>query len=257
MNTYEKHILNIKQIYPQSIEISQPAVRGFAHDLYIVKTAQNDKIVCRFASKTTAEHDLYVSKLLNSNGITVPDISLCNFGEEYCETYPLIAGKTLYERIHSGISHEKLDNVYNQLFQISYKMAQIPYEFSEKVSVPLTAKTAIIFCKLLNSGTVGLGHTDLIAKNILLDDSDNICALLDLDSVYPESMSFVIINMLREARHYGYDIRKLIPLCDKNHIKPRLLGIAPQAKIYSAAKSLGEMIFGEFMIKQILKLKVK
>lgn len=257
MTHQDRQILYIKQIYPDCVDISQPIVRGFSHDLYIVKTKHNGKFVCRFAPKDTAEHDLYVSKLLNSNGIKAPDISLHNFNQEYCETYPFINGKTLYERICEGISDNKLDTVYNQLFQISYKMAQIPYEFNKKVPIPLTAKIAITCCKVLNSGPTGMGHTDMIARNILLDDDDNVCALLDLDSVYPESVPFMTINLLREAHRYGYNIRKLIPICDKGHIKPRLLGIIPQAKIYSTAKTFGEKLLGEHMIKQILKIKVK
>jgi len=257
MNIQDEHIFKIKQIYPQSIDISRPVIKGLAHDLYIVNTEQNKKFVCRFSQQTIAEHNLYISHLLNSNGIKVPEISLYKFDQEYCEIYPFINGKTLYQRLSEGISNKKIYSIYNQLFEISYKISQIPYNFNQNIKVPLTAKIAIMFCKLLNSGKIALCHTDLNSKNIILDDQDNIRALLDLDSVYPESLAFAFINALREAHHYGYDIRTLETCYNKTYVNSRIFGVNFQAKLYSMLKTFGEMLFSERMLKQILKIKVK
>lgn len=257
MNITEKQILDIKKIYPNNIGIYEPFNKGFVHNIYIVKDKDNNEFVCRFSSENIAKHNSYVSKLLNSNGIKVPDVSLYNFGEEYCETYPFIKGKLLYERIQEGISKDKMENVYKQLFDISYKMAQIPYNFDKKIEIPLTAKVAIIFSKILNSTTNALCHTDLNFKNIVLDNDDNVCALLDLDGVLSESMAFVFINTLRTPYYYGYGIETLTPLCRPEYIKPRLFGIKTQTKLYSAVRVCAKKILGKAVIKQLLKIKVK
>ena len=251
------HILNINQLYPENNSISRPVSKGLIHDVYIVETKYKDKIVCRFSTHKTAKHNLYVSRLVNSNGIQVPDGCLYKFDEEYCETYPFIKGNTLFERINQGISEEKLDNIYRQIFDISYTISKIPYNFDSDLYVPVTAKIAKKFFKAFNVSPVALCHTDLNAKNIVLDDQDNVSALLDLDAVYPESMAFALINLAREAHLFGYDIKKMAPLCYKNGIEPKVFGIKAQAQLYSALKQIGIFLLPEHVLKQILTLNIK
>ena len=251
------HILNINQLYPGNTNLSRPVSKGLIHDIYIVEVEYKNKFVCRFSSPKTAKHNLYVSNLLNSNGIRVPDVSLHEFDQEYCETYPFINGNTLFERLKQGISEEKLDDIYRQLFDVSYTLSKIPYDFDGDLYVPVTAKIAKKFFKVFNVSPVALCHTDLNAKNIILDDQDNVSALLDLDAVYPESMAFTLINLAREAHRFGYDIKKMAPLCYKNSIKPKILGIKAQAQLYSALKQIGAFLLPEHVLKQILTLNIK
>ena len=258
MNKNEKlHIVNINQIYPENTNISRPVSKGLVHDVYIVETEYKNKFVCRFSPQKTAKHNLYVSNLLNSNGIKVPDVSLHKFDQEYCETYPFIEGNTLFERLKQGISEEKLYDVYRQLFDISYTISKITYDFDSDLYVPVTAKMAKKFFKALNVSPVALCHTDLNAKNIVLDDQDNVYALLDLDAVYPESMAFALINLAREAHLFGYDIKKMAPLCYKNGVEPKIFGIKAQAQLYSALKQIGTFLLPEKVLKQILTLNRK
>ena len=81
----DKQILCIKNIFHDILSITMPAVPGFAHAVYIVKTTDN-KYICRFSNKATAKHNLNISKLLLSRNIKVPDVSVHEFEDLCCET---------------------------------------------------------------------------------------------------------------------------------------------------------------------------
>ena len=256
-NTKNSHILKIKQVYPYVKEIHQPEIQGRIHEVYFIKTLNNDEFVCRFSQKNIAVHNLYVSRLLNFHNIKVPNISLHKFNDEYCETYPFIKGKTFYERIEENISEEAKLQVYNQLVHIVCKISQIPYKYKTKTEVPLTAKIAIDFFKKLNMNNVALCHTDLHAKNVVLDNQDNVVALLDLDAVYPESLAFAFINIIKDAQTYGCNTENLIKLVQGTYVNPKFIGIKAQTKLYSGIKRISKSMLSDSMIKQLLKIRLK
>ena len=207
----DKQILCIKHVFKDVQSITVPAVSGFVHNVYIVKSADK-KYICRFSDKTTAEHNFRISKLLLSYNINVPDISINKFGDMYYEVYPFIKGKTLHERILEGMSDEAKDKVYEQLFNLSYRIAAVQYEPN---SIPrnnnMLAKIVTkIFDKLNAHEPKVLTHTDLNAKNIILDEEDNISALLDLDSITDRSFSAAFVSMRSCAKAAGYTPKKLI-----------------------------------------------
>ena len=165
-----KHILKIKQLYPDASEIYRPSVLGCIHDIYIVKK-DNDKFVFRFSDEQTAIHNLYVSRLLLKNSIPVPNIEIYNMDSEYCEIYPFIEGKTLHERLQEGLNGTKLDTVYRQLFCIAHKISQIPYDDNTQICVPWTTKWITRIFNVLNPKSQELCHYDLYAKNVNNVDS--------------------------------------------------------------------------------------
>lgn len=257
MNNKDSQIQKIKEIYPNAKDICQPKEHGNVHDIYIVTDDSNDKFVCRFSSKNTAIHNLYASKLLSSYGIKVPDVSLHKYGRQYCETYPFIHGKTFFERINDGISKEKQDQIYNQMFNLACKISEIPYNCKTQPCVCLTYKMASCFFNSLNQSDLVLCHTDLHAKNVVLDDNDNVAALLDLDAVYPEYMAFALIMLIKDAQTFGCDSGKLIKLCEGKYMFPKFISIDAQTKLYSKIKKTVKSVLGENMVKQILKIRVK
>ena len=91
-----------------------PAIQGINHTVYIVKT-NDKKYICRFSSPETAQHNFNVSRLLLTNNINVPDVSIHKFQDVYCETYAFLEGKTLHERTLEGISDGKKKKIYAQL----------------------------------------------------------------------------------------------------------------------------------------------
>jgi len=101
----------ITSICPEYLKIERPKILGKIHDIYIV-TCPTQKIVFRFSTEQLAYHNQFASRFLKNTKVKTPNISVYRFDSDYCEVYPFISGKTLYERIQEGISKEKLDKIY-------------------------------------------------------------------------------------------------------------------------------------------------
>lgn len=256
MNIKNSHILKIKQIYPDTTDITKPSVPGNVHDIYIATTSKN-KFVCRFSDKQMAQHNYHVSNLLAQHNIPAPKVSIYKCGTEYCETYPFINGKTLHERLKEGMSSEKIYNVYSQLFDISSKISKLPFESIAKTKKAISAKLSEKFFTILNYSDIRLSHVDLHAKNIIVDDNDNIKAILDLDAICPERVVVPMINIIANAKSYGYDIKNIMRIYSGNSIKPKFISLEAQIRFYSALKTVAKRILGDFMVKQILKIRVR
>ena len=252
MNKKDEHFLRIKQIYPQFSAIYKPITLGKVRDVYIVEQGA-DKFVCRFTDSVTATHNLRISYSLAGHNIPVPKTQVFAFDGDWCETYPFIEGKTLHERLLEGLNGEKLDNVYRQLFNISYKISEIPYDKTFNVPTPFISKILRKTFAVFNPSPEKLVHCDLHAKNVLLDDKDNICGILDLDSVYPESSHVGNIITMKDAIYYGYDVqnfKKFNTLCDVDKIEKQL-------KVYSAIQRIYYSIFSNCIRKRILNIRAK
>jgi hypothetical protein len=252
MKKQDKHFLSIKQIHPDTINVVQPLTMGLVHDVYIAES-ENDKHICRFSQKTVAEHNLQASKLLASYNIPVPNVSIYNCGDYYCETYPFIPGKTLHERILEGLPNEQLDKVYEQLFELSYKMSEIPYDSINNTSLPVVSKILRQMIDVLNPAAHTLCHTDLHAKNVILDDQDNVRAIIDLDAITYESTFVSYFIMMRDAKMHGYDISRLSHIFKKNNMRH----INAQIKAINFVTRAYHTLFPDCIRKQILKIRCK
>lgn len=234
----DKHILCIKNIFHDTQSITMPSVAGFVHTIYIVKTA-NKKYICRFSNKTTAQHNQAISKLLLAHNINVPDVSIRYFEDMCCETYPFLNGKTLHERMLEGISDQEKARIYEQLFDWSCKIASVKYNSGEIMgnSNKLSKIVTKIFGLINHNEPKVLSHIDLNTKNIILDSKDNICALIDLDSVDERNFSTMFTSMISCAKSSGYTpeaiIKKYIDTTPKS-----IISIRNQIKIYHCLRQL-------------------
>lgn len=252
MNTKDDNLLKIKQIYPQLSAIYKPATIGNMHDVYIVEQG-SDKFICRFTDSLTAIHNLKVSCSLSAHNIPVPKTEVFAFDGDWCETYPLIVGKTLHERLMEGLKGEKLDNIYQQLINISRKISEVPYDATFNNTAPIISKIARKIFASLNPSDKKLVHADLHAKNIVLDNEDNICAILDLDDICPESSSVADIGIMKGAKSYGYTIQKFKDFgikCDTNKIEKQL-------KVFFALRKAYYAMFSDCFRKRILNIRTK
>ena len=252
MNKQDEQFLKIKQIYPDSSAIYKPITLGRVRDVYIVEQG-NDKYVCRFADSVTMEHNLKISQSLLSHNLPVPQTKVFAFNGEWCETYPFIEGKTLHERLLEGLKGEKLDNVYRQLIDISYKISEVPYDETFNVKMPLLSKILRKTFAFLNPSETKLVHTDLHAKNVLLDKEDNICAILDLDAIYPEHLSVSDIIIMKDAQTYGYNIQKFKGFNTSCNVDK----IAKQIKSLDAINKIYCLLFSECIRKRMLNVRIK
>lgn len=229
----DRQILCIKNLFHDVQSITMPSVAGLVHTTYIVKAADK-KYICRFSKNTTAQHNLAVSKLLLANNIKVPDVSVYHFEDMCCETYPFLDGKTLHERMLEGFSDKEKNKIYEQLFDLSCKIASIQYD-SVKVNSHenIFAKTADKVFSLANPHEKKvLAYADLNTKNVLLDKDDNVCALIDLDSVNARNFSFGFISMMSCAKSAGFIPKDLIKKYIATRPKTRI-SIQKQIQIYN------------------------
>ena len=213
--------------------VSLPAVSGFVHNVYIVETSDG-KYICRFSDKNTASYNTQTSKLLLSHGINVPDISMHKIQDLYCETYRFINGKTLYERLIEGMSQENKEKVYKQVFDILCKINKIKSNIKVKPSIYTCLRLVENMFALLNPQEKKvLCHNDLHARNIILDQNDNLYALIDVDSIYYCEPSFAFMTILSHAKLYGYQSDTLIKLYNQLYPYKRIISMKKQVNAYS------------------------
>lgn len=230
-----------------------PAIQGLNHTVYIVKT-NDKKYICRFSSPETAKHNFNVSKLLLDNSINVPDVSIHQFQDMYCETYAFLAGKTLHERILEGVADDQKNKIYEQLYDLLCKIASIQYD-SKKVNSHenIFAKMTDKLFSLANPHDKKvLAYADLNVKNILLDQDDNVCALIDLDSIDERNFSFGFVSMMSCAKSAGYIPKELVKKYLATRQKTRV-NIQKQIQLYNFLVYLYTDIFR----KHILNFKSK
>ena len=256
MNTQNERISTIKKLSGEKTVVYKPELLGIAHDIYIAENGGN-KTVYRFENEITAKHNLFASQKLKAIGLSVPDVSIHNVDGQYFETYPFIEGKTFHERIIEGMSPEKQDMIYKQLFDISYRISNIPYNEQFELKLPLVLKATSLLFKICGVKHKKLYHTDLHAKNVILDSQDNICGPIDLDAVYPEYFSVVLIHLIKDAKTYGYDTEKLKYFSKSAYKQIDFLNLEKQMKLYSGIRNTFRLFVNDFMYKQLLKIRIK
>lgn len=254
MKEQDQIISDIKKIYgTKDVKVYCPTLVGVHHTIYIAEI-DGSKTVFRFSSKDCAFRNLYVSRILKKHGIPVPDISVYKINEKYCEIYTYIEGKTLYERHQEGISEETIKKVYVQLCDICLRMSKIPV--TEVTGLHLhTCKTDLFF-KILNLSPRVIGHSDLNDKNILLDNNDNICAILDLDDINLKTFELFLLHLfdIAQEKGYGYTVENIPDFFPNKPNKYRAISLSKQYKIYKNITNIKSRILCS---KQVLQTKHK
>ena len=256
MNKNDEHILIINKFNNGDGVIYKPKLCGIEHDIYIAEN-NNNKTVFRFTNKITAEHNVFVAQQLRNIGLNVPDISVHNVDGQYIETYPFIKGKTFHERLIEGMSPAKQDAVYKQLFEISHQISNIPYDDRFELPLPLVLKSKSLLFQLCGGTDKKIYHTDLHGKNIILDEQDNVRALIDLDAVYPEYFSVALVHLIKDAEKHGYDTDKLKDFSKSVCKEADFVALKKQMKIYSGLRNTFRFFVNDFMYKQLLKIRIK
>lgn len=253
-----KDIEKIKELFRDDIRVELPAFPGEVHDIYIVTTSSG-KLVFRFSDQKTALKNAHTSRILRQYGIPIPDVASYRIDVRknlYIETYPFIEGKTLYERNLAGISQEKIKDIYKQLYEICIKMAKIPVKeirySHDKTEFDFQTKKKDLFFSAMNMAPLVVGHDDLHDKNILLDENDNICAILDLDAIKLKPLVIFLMKMADEWRKYGFDTDSIKELSPDLYHNGKLPNLKNQIKIY---ETLRDVFHGRF--SQLLKKRNK
>ena len=253
MKNIDNSISLIRQFAGLDAKISQPTFGGEHHQIYIVET-NNKKNVFRFSSHDYATKNRDISKLLRKHNIPVPDVQICMLGGECLETYPFLEGKTLYQRHQEGISGETTKKVYTQLCDICYRMSQIPATEFKDLDLPV-CKTDTFF-KLLNNSPRVICHCDLNDKNVLLDNKDDVCAILDLDSICLKTfeLSMLLLFTIAQEKGYEYTPESVKDFFPSIYHEKSLLNLGQQYAIYMKFVKFKNRLLD---IKQLLKIPLK
>ena len=236
MQNPDKNILNIKELYHEEVEITQPECAGLVHEIYIA-TSKQSKTVFRFSSKECAFNNFYTSQILTKYNIPVPQTGVYKIGKKYCEIYPFIEGLTLHEKLSNNlIDQEQLYSILRQLVNLSLKLYKIPLkEFGRFNSMYRHVSMINNFFQFFQPTLPKLCHTDLTAKNIVIDDNNNVVALLDLDAIMPSHFNIMFGRISFCAKKYGFDETKVYDMYPENVVKNlyKMLDTKKQFNLYN------------------------
>lgn len=229
----QRDIDNIENLFFDKVKITEPKYPGAVHDIYIVEH-KGEKEIYRFSSKECVLRNAISSSVLRSYGIPVPNIAVYKIGSKYCEVYPFIEGKTLHEKYKEGLTKEQIEKIYKQLYDICLKLSKIPVKKFEHLG--LTRTNMDVFFQVMNIAPRVVGHTDLHDKNILIDDDNNVCGIIDLDGVAIRPFALLVLKLFQNAERYGYSAETVKSFNQDIYNNKHLLNLSNQAKLYDKIK---------------------
>ena len=241
----------IHSIIPHAYNIKRPTLQGSLRSVFIAKSIDGH-FVCKFNHKDLAQKNEIISKTMLSNGINVPAIKIYDDGGFFIEVYRFIPGKTLYEHIGNGLSSEKIQYVYHDIVDAFIKMGSLPTKALDGLKCSRTdqvAKTNITdtnnhiiatICskaiKAVNNGD----HTQKgTPKNVILNDTGQFKAILDLDEAAIADKNYAFGMMVAKYQQLGQNINDLIDYYElKSGKKLNHKKVQRIANITNAGKSI-------------------
>lgn len=246
----------IYRIHSNIIDIRAPVIAGSQNTVFFVETPW-EKFVVKFNDEELIRKNLGAARLFARNDIPVPELHIGSVRNQWYETYPILNGDTLYEKIGNGMPEHRIKRIYNQIINNFAKMDEIspralaPYECKyvhqmaghhiKNSNGKLLAAVFKPMVWALNAGrerNMGVFHSDITPKNIVVDDRDNI-TFLDMDSIVICNRNFALGALATKYQSLGLDITELFDLCDKKLSTPINRGrVAAMANINNLGKYL-------------------
>lgn len=203
----------IKNLHPDALDIRIPPVPGNDAHVFFADTPRGT-FVYKFNSREIIMRNRIVGEVLRLYDIPAPVSTAHAYMHTYFESYPYCPAKTLYEHMDTGISDEKIFNVYKEIVKIQYKLSQIdPREFAltrdryfsqiyktnirHHLWTPVANACAYLVFVLSRYGRQRFFHNDLHPKNILVSDDGQLVQVLDLDAVAMSNVHFSMMKMLQ------------------------------------------------------------
>ncbi len=160
-----------------------------------------ERFVYKISDPKTSMHNLLMAQILLKNNIPVPDSKIFISGGTYFEKYKIIPGITAsLVMANDLLTHNQILDILTQALTLDKKISTLGIENTALVNdlvlcdrrykhhIKTYGKFIANVYYHINkrqtmSGNVTLHHYDLNPANILLDENNNIRALLDLDSI--------------------------------------------------------------------------
>ncbi|MBR5904258.1 MAG: hypothetical protein IKZ49_01850 [Alphaproteobacteria bacterium] len=166
----------------------------------------------------------------------MPNISVYKIGTKFCEIYPFVEGKTLHEKHNQGLSKEDIEKIYKQIYDLCLAISKVPVSELQHITTPVT-KTDRLF-QIMNFAPLVAGHNDLHDKNILIDDNNNVCCILDLDSISIKPFAMFLVRLFEKASEYGYNIEDIKSFDEKTFNNNDFINIKQQTDFYYKLRNI-------------------
>lgn len=114
----------IYRIHSNIIDIRAPVIAGTQNTVFFVETPW-EKFVVKFNDEELIRKNLGAARLFARNDIPVPDLHIGSVRDRWYETYPILNGDTLYEKIGNGMPEHRIKRIYNHVINNFAKMDEI------------------------------------------------------------------------------------------------------------------------------------
>lgn len=224
---FESYKTAIYNTFHDVVDITYPALRGSQNNLLFVKTAGGD-FVAKFNTRDMVIKNHDVSSFARKNGILAPDISVRNYDDMWFECYPLVRGKTLFERIGDGMPTCAIKRAFDEmLVQFTYMDAlpvksihsnkcinvrRMTYQHVKNANNVFLAHVLSTFVYCMNYGAArdsGLYHVDISPKNVVVDENGKLISLLDMDSMAICDCNYAFGALADKWASLGFNVNEL------------------------------------------------
>lgn len=234
-----------------------PTIQGSQKNI-VLADVPGDTYVFKFADRKTVMHDEAVSREYIRHGIPVPQISAQYRAGHWFERYSLIPGRTLHECVADGMSPTDVRRTYREIVDYFFAMSTINPESWEQHSqnrLPYVVRThvssvnnralgnvAMCATYLMNVGAptdMGLYHSDISPKNVIIGRDGRLGGFVDIESVAVCNQNYAFATMAAKYDLMGYDIGELIDYYQHAYDRKLNSGrVAVMAGISNAAKKM-------------------
>ena len=211
--------------------IRLPEYPGVNKSVFLADTQCDGTYVFKLTCAPLALKNEAISKLLTSGGLPVPDIRVMYTEKYVFETYQMIPGQTLYEKIKAGeCSKSQITNAYREMIRIQAKMEHVgasagvpkmPMIDCHDIARANIAGTnnylfALLFSTWVRCANIGsrrdlcLSNFDLNQKNVLVNSTNSVVGVIDIDTIGLCNRHFSLAMMLEKYARLGYAVDELL-----------------------------------------------
>lgn len=209
------------------LDIRYPTYPGQQNNLLFVKTTGGE-YVAKFNVLDMVLKNCTVSRVMKQAGIPVPEIKIGKYQNTLFEYYPMIYGKTLFERILDGmppaVIRRAFDDILTQFIKMDdlncralnvSKCTKAHETFSVHIKNTSSSVAALIYRSIVylinhySTQDVKLYHYDITPKNVIIDENGKLISFLDLDGVAMCTHDFAFRSISRSWAKQGLNTLEL------------------------------------------------
>lgn len=223
---------------PNAYSIRQPQIPGSLRSVFLTDEG-NETYVYKFNHFEMGIKNVVVSTLMREQGIHVPNVCLLKQNGHYIEKYNIIPGKTLYEHIGAGMPDDKIRTIFYEAVDSFVKMSninaailecypcarvdQIAKQNVSDVNGFIAAKlvsSAIRLANKCDTKDLGLYHTNITPKNIIVSPDGHLAGIIDMDEVALCDKNYAFASMAAKYQQLNFNIDELVDRYEQMSLQP-------------------------------------